>query len=165
MRCLACSFENPSGRDDCYQCGHLLDLSKLDLTPPRRGAADKLLGGIHGREGRHWRARWRWFRGSRTSAPLAWILSFVPGLGHLLLDQGRWAGGLALAWLVACSSAGALTLRPTGYVMLVQCVAMTEAYRQASHPRPGWPAMLMMSLLTSAFLAVIEMICIGGILW
>lgn len=162
MRCLACAFENPQQRAQCYRCGHMLDLSGLDLDPPRRGKVSQLIGSLTPRLAPR---MWRGFRLWRIGARRAWAVSVVPGLGHALLGQRRWALGLAGAWLLACIPYGEVTLRPTGWVMMVQCVAMTEAFRQASLPRPRLSTMLLMSLLTSGLLALVEMICIGGILW
>ena len=110
MTCPHCGFENTEDRHLCFRCGQVLDLSGVDVIPPR----------LHrGRPGNRamevWTLWWnRHHPGNRVvervSALAVFLASVVPGLGHFLQGEVRLAGWLALLWLV--SALGAMLADP-----------------------------------------------------
>ncbi len=162
MKCVACHFENPAHHQVCFRCTHQLDLSQIEVDPPRKTRAGEL--------------RWRWFPSSQTRAwrrawqrthrPVVWLASILPGSGHLMLGYERRALAFLVAWIVTSLIFNqGISLRPAGLCMTVQCFAMTDAYRLTWPTDPGWKRLMLVSFVSATVLALMAMIFIGGILW
>lgn len=164
MKCLACQFENPAHHQFCFRCTHQLDLREIEVDPPRRT-----------RWGAHY---WRWLPSSRLrtlrrrwdglvlSRPVLWLVSILPGSGHLLLGYQYRGLAFLVSWIfLSLYFNQGISLRPAGFCMTLQCFAMTDAYRCASLTDPGWKKLMLVSLASAALLALVAMIYIGGILW
>ncbi len=110
MTCPHCGFENTEDRQACFRCGQVLDLSGVEVIPPR------LRRGKPGNPAMEtWTVWWnRHHPGRRAvehvSALAIFLASLVPGLGHFLLGEVRLAGWLALLWLV--SALGTMLAEP-----------------------------------------------------
>jgi len=163
MKCVACKLENPQSEEFCFSCMHPLDLSRINTEPPRQTRVGK--------------AAWTLFSGPSASRKRrillqpfrhrfsVWLLSAIPGLGHLLSRYPHRALALFTAWLVICAVRGDLSLRPQGYCMMLQCFAMSDAYRIATERHVGLLRMIAVNVVSAITLALLEMIFIGGILW
>ncbi len=102
MTCPHCGFENTEERESCFRCGQVLDLSGVDILPPRlrRGApSNRVAEGV----ARWWNQGFSWRRNLSRFSPLAaFLTSLVPGLGHALQGEQRRGGCLFLVW-VGCA--------------------------------------------------------------
>lgn len=101
MTCPHCGFENTEDRESCFRCGQVLDLSGVEVIPPRL---------IRGRPGNRaveaWVVWWNRHRPGpryveRFSAVAVFLASVIPGLGHFLQGEVRLGGWLALLWLIS----------------------------------------------------------------
>jgi len=110
MTCPHCGFENTEDRQACFRCGQVLDLSGVEVVPPRLR---------RGRPGNRavevWTVWWNRHRPAhrfveRCSALTVYLASLLPGLGHLLQGEVRLAGGVALLWLVC--AVGTMLVEP-----------------------------------------------------
>ncbi len=156
MTCPHCGFENTEDRGVCFRCGQGLDLSDVEIVPPRlrRGAPGSPLAE---RAVRWWNRRHAWRRNLSRCSPLAaFLASLVPGLGHALQGEARRGLGLALVWslcvllvlipeLPAAWRWGYLPewlLRPRLVPLTVHAWIMAEAYARrvgSAGRRPGLP--------------------------
>lgn len=160
MTCPHCGWENADTRTTCFRCNQELDLSGVQVEPPRRRAAPWL---------ERFLARWARHRrpstDSRGPAVVSALLSLVPGLGHLVLGEPRRAA-FALALYAATalvSLGGALPtlaewiLEPRWLPVSVHAWIMADAYatrlRQGG-TRPGRPELLAVTLAALLLLFV-----------
>ena len=101
MTCAACGFENMEEQTACFRCGRDLSLDRVEIEPPRRPR-----GGLGWLSQDLWLFWNRQQHAQRLISPVIgmglFVLSLVPGLGHLAGGEprrGLLAGGIWLAVL------------------------------------------------------------------
>ena len=122
MQCISCGFENVPGMSTCVRCQSPLDLSSVDVHPPRRGSgwASRAMNRLRAMAQRRHSLR-PLIQPLLVPAYGRVMWSILPGLGQILYRQ-RWLGsGLLCAWLLAVAfsllragtSSGALAFAAT----------------------------------------------------
>lgn len=128
MQCPRCHFENIPGQDRCFKCNSILEMQGggLDIQPPRMASSE-----------RPWRVLGRWCRslfthrkerpieekqdrrGAAESLPIGgFVLSIVPGLGHLVAGRFKEVRLWWIIWLVLFITLVTLYGTPMGWFVL-----------------------------------------------
>lgn len=168
MTCPHCAWENPESQATCFRCGQELDLSHVEVEPPRRRSAPWV---------ERFLARWARHRrpsgDSRLAAVGSALLSLVPGLGHLALGEPRRAAFLlAIYAAVAVVAMGGAfptladwVTRPHWLPVSVHAWIMADAYatrlRQGG-TRLGRPEVFAVTLVALGLLFAPALARTGG---
>lgn len=136
MRCQRCEFENMPGLVTCMRCGSALTVptESIDVHPPRmshwkrpirklfRGFRRFIPASAWSGEDLHTRAFPDWLRKASKVAFFGAVLSFVPGVAHLIQGRFREIRWWVVGWFVLLL--GALFFFGSGLGMLLMGLAL-----------------------------------------
>lgn len=132
MRCQRCEFENIPGLEACMRCGSVLTAGSepIDIHPPRMPSWKRPIRGFFRQlrqfmpvaawsgDDLHSRAFPDWLRKVSRVGFFGAMLSFIPGLAHVIQKRFHTVRWWIVAWLVILLAALSFYGSPIGLILL-----------------------------------------------